>query len=117
MWEEVAVQHARAVATQLDRARQQQEAAAAAAAAMEQRVKAALAAADWTSAREHFQRELRSQPDSHEAWFGLARVHAAQGDNTLAEQALRRALAASATAGEQARYAGKLDRLKAALAH
>ena len=78
---------------------------------------AALAAADWTSAREHFQRELRSQPDSHEAWFGLARVHAAQGDNTLAEQALRRALAASATAGEQARYAGKLDRLKAALAH
>lgn len=78
---------------------------------------AALAAGDLAQARAHFQRELRSQPDAHEAWFGLARVHAAQGDKALAEQALRRALAASATAGEQARYAGKLDALKAAAAH
>lgn len=78
---------------------------------------AALADGDWTQARAHFQRELRGQPESHEAWFGLARVHAAQGDASQAEQALRRALAASATAGEQARYAGKLDRLKATLAH
>ena len=78
---------------------------------------AALADSQWALARGHFERELRSQPDSHEAWFGLARVHAAQGDGSRAEQALRRALQASATAGEQARYAGKLDRLKATLAH
>lgn len=78
---------------------------------------AALAAGDLARARAHFQRELRSQPASHEAWFGLARVHVAQGDNTQAEQALRQALAASATAGEQARYAGKLGALKAAAAH
>jgi Tfp pilus assembly protein PilF len=77
---------------------------------------AALAGGQWALARGHFERELRTQPDSHEAWFGLARVHAAQGDAARAEQALRRALAASATAGEQARYAGKLDRLKATLA-
>lgn len=82
-----------------------------------QRGQAALAAGDLAQARAHFQRELRSQPGSHEAWFGLARVHAAAGDKALAELALRRALAASATAGEQARYAGKLDALKAAAAH
>ncbi len=75
---------------------------------------AALAAQDWPGARQHFLRELRSQPDSHAAWFGLARVHLALGEPLQAEQALRRALAASATAGEQARYAGKLDALKAA---
>jgi Tfp pilus assembly protein PilF len=78
---------------------------------------AALAAGDLALARAHFQRELRSQPESHEAWFGLARVHLAQGDHAQAEQALRQALAASATVGEQARYAGKLGALKAAAAH
>jgi Tfp pilus assembly protein PilF len=78
---------------------------------------AALAAGDLAQAQAHFQRELRSQPDAHEAWFGLARVHAALGDSAQAEQALRQALAVSATAGEQARYAGKLNALKAAAAH
>ena len=78
---------------------------------------AALAAGDLALARAQFQRELRSQPGSHEAWFGLARVHVAQGDNAQAEQALRQALAASATAGEQARYAGKLGALRAAASH
>ena len=78
---------------------------------------AALAAGDWALARQHFQRQLRSQPDAHEAWFGLARVHVALGDTALAEQALRRALEASATVGEQARYAGKLDALRAAVTH
>ncbi len=77
---------------------------------------AALAAQDWARAQLHFQRELRTQPDSHEAWFGLARVHLALGDNSQAEQALRRAQAASATAGEQARYAGKLAALRAVVA-
>ncbi len=78
---------------------------------------AALAAGDLALAGVHFQRELRRQPESHEAWFGLARVHVALGDNAQAEQALRQALAASATVGEQARYAGKLGVLKAAAAH
>lgn len=78
---------------------------------------AALAAQDWVLARRHFQRELRSQPDSHEAWFGLARVHLALGDRPQAEDALRRAQAASATAGEQARYAGKLAALRALAVH
>jgi Tfp pilus assembly protein PilF len=75
---------------------------------------AALAAGDLALAQTYFQRELRRQPDAHEAWFGLARVHLAQGDGVQAEQALRRARDASATASEQARYAGKLDALKAA---
>lgn len=78
---------------------------------------AALAAQDWALARRHFQRELRSQPDSHEAWFGLARVHLALGDRPQAEEALRRAQEASATAGEQARYAGKLAALRALAVH
>lgn len=78
---------------------------------------AALAAQDWALARRHFQRELRSQPDSHEAWFGLARVHLELGDRPQAEEALRRAQEASATAGEQARYAGKLAALRALAVH
>ena len=78
---------------------------------------AALAAQDWPLARRHFQRELRNQPDSHEAWFGLARVHLALGDRASAEDALRQAQAASATAGEQARYAGKLAALRALAVH
>jgi Tfp pilus assembly protein PilF len=78
---------------------------------------AALAAGELAQARAHFQRELRRQPDAHEAWLGLARVHLALGDSAQAEQALRRALGASATVGEQARYAGKLEALKAAAAH
>ena len=78
---------------------------------------AALAAGQLAQAQASFQRELRRQPDAHEAWLGLARVHLAQGDDALAEQALRRAMGASASAGEQARYAGKLDALKAAAAH
>ena len=75
---------------------------------------AALDRGDLPGARALFQRELRRQPDAHEAWLGLARVHLAQGDSVQAEQALRRALGASATAGEQARYAGKLAALQAA---
>lgn len=78
---------------------------------------AALAAQDWPLARQHFLQELRTQPDSHEAWFGLARAHLALGDRPLAEQALREAQAASATSAERARYAGKLAALKAAAAH
>lgn len=78
---------------------------------------AALAQGDLAQARALFQRELRRQPDAHEAWLGLARVHLALGDSAQAEQALRQALGASATAGEQARYAGKLAALKAATAH
>jgi tetratricopeptide (TPR) repeat protein len=78
---------------------------------------AALAAQDWLLARRHFQRELRSQPESHEAWFGLARAQLALGDTAQAEQALRQAQQASATTGERARYAGKLDALRAAAAH
>ncbi len=78
---------------------------------------AALATGDLAQAQAHFQRALRSLSGAHEAWFGLAQVHAARGDSAQAEQALRRALAASPTAGEQARYAGKLEAMKAAAAH
>ena len=77
---------------------------------------AALAAQDWASAGQYFRLALRRQPDLHEAWFGLARVHLAQGDTTQAEQALREAQAVSVTHGERARYAGKLAALRAAAA-
>ena len=78
---------------------------------------AALAAGDWATARGHFRRELRQQHDSADAWFGLARVQLALGDAAAAEQALRQAQALSATSGERARYAGKLDALRALAAH
>ena len=78
---------------------------------------AALATQDWARARQFFQRELRVQPDSHEAWFGLARAHLALGDNAQAEHALRRAQESGATASEQARYAGKLAALRALMLH
>ncbi len=78
---------------------------------------AALAAQDWSGARRLFERELRRQPDLAEAWFGLARARLALGERAQAEQALQRARAASVTPAEQARYAGKLDALRAQAAH
>jgi tetratricopeptide (TPR) repeat protein len=78
---------------------------------------AALAAQDWAGARRLFERELRRQPDLAEAWFGLARAQLALGDRQQAEQALQRARAASLTPAEQARFAGKLDALRAQVTH
>jgi len=74
---------------------------------------AALAAQDWPLARRLFERELRRQPDLAEAWFGLARAQLALGDRREADTALQRARAASLTPAEQARFAGKLDALRA----
>lgn len=74
---------------------------------------AALAAQDWPLARRLFERELRRQPDLTEAWFGLARAQLALGDRRQADEALQRARATSLTPAEQARFAGKLDALRA----
>jgi tetratricopeptide (TPR) repeat protein len=74
---------------------------------------AAMAEGDVAKARGLFQRELRSSGPSHESYFWLARAHLALGDPASAQQALRRAMDASTTPGQQARYAGKLDALRA----
>jgi len=74
---------------------------------------AALAAGDAAQARRLFNRELQLHGASHEVYFELARAHLAAGDPGRAEQALQQAQAFSATAVQQARYAGKLAALRA----
>lgn len=73
----------------------------------------ALARGDAVAARRLLQRELASSGPSHELYLGLAQAHLALGQLAQARQALQAAADTSATPAEQARYAGKLQALRA----
>jgi tetratricopeptide (TPR) repeat protein len=74
----------------------------------------ALARGDYAAARGHFERALRRDPDYHEFHYHLALALAGLGDRRGAAEHLARAADHSTTRREQALYAGKLERLKAA---
>jgi tetratricopeptide (TPR) repeat protein len=69
---------------------------------------------DFATARDLFLRELRRQPHQHEVHFKLAIAYAGLGQTDRAAQHLKLAIGYSPTRGAQARYAGKLDRLREA---
>ena len=74
---------------------------------------AAMAEGQFARARSLFMRELANRGPSHELHYWLAQAQLALGDTALAQQSLRRAMDWSQTPGQQARYAAKLDVLKA----
>jgi len=74
---------------------------------------AAMAEGQFAKARSLFNRELANRGPSHELHYWLAQAQLALGDTVLAQQSLRRAMDWSPTPGQQARYAAKLDVLKA----
>lgn len=69
---------------------------------------------DLDKARALIDRELRRQPDQHEAHFWAAVVDATRHDAKGAEAHLRRAIEYSATPQQQARYSAKLLALREA---
>ncbi|MBL8286529.1 MAG: tetratricopeptide repeat protein [Rubrivivax sp.] len=73
----------------------------------------ALQRGEAAQARDLFQRELRVQPQQHEAHFGLAQAYAALGDARNAARHLALAAEYSPTRSARAIYAAKLDRLRA----
>ena len=76
--------------------------------------RAAMARDDPATARDHFQRALKRDPDYHEFHYWLALALAGLGDAKGASRHLSIAAENSTTRQDQALYAGKLDRLKAA---
>ena len=74
---------------------------------------AALVQGEADMASQHFRREMREHGPSPDLWLGLARAHLLRGERQQAEQALSRAAEVSGSPAEQARYAGKLDALRA----
>ncbi len=74
----------------------------------------ALAAGDFSRAREHFLRELRRQPEQHEVHFWAAVADWHLGDRSGARQHLLRARESSPTREAELRYTAKLDSLRAA---
>jgi Tfp pilus assembly protein PilF len=77
--------------------------------------RAALARGDQANAREHFERALARDPDYHEFHYWLAVALAGLGDTRGASQHLTQAMNNSTTRRDLELYAGKLDRLKAAV--
>jgi Tfp pilus assembly protein PilF len=77
--------------------------------------RAALALGDHASAREHFERALARDPDYHEFHYWLAVALAGLGDARGASKHLTLAMNNSTTRRDLELYAGKLDRLKAAV--
>lgn len=75
----------------------------------------ALQRGDAAQARDFLQRELRVQPQQHEAHFWLAQAYAALGDAGNAARHLALAAEYSPTRSARAIYAAKLDRLRATL--
>ena len=75
--------------------------------------RAAMARGDYAKAREFFQRELDRDPESHEAYFGLARLSLALGDSRAARDHLIEAMEHSNTRETKDLYAAKLARLRA----
>lgn len=73
----------------------------------------ALQRGEATEARELLQRELRAQPQQHEAHFWLAQAYAALGDARNAARHLALAAENSPTRSARAIYSAKLDRLRA----
>lgn len=80
------------------------------------RGKLALAEGDASRARALFQRELRLQPDHHEAHFWIAVAATRLGETQSAERHLRMAMENSQSQHLSARYAGKLAHLRATAA-
>jgi Flp pilus assembly protein TadD len=66
-------------------------------------------------ARQLFEAEIARSPDYHEFHFWLALAHLQLGETRAAERELQAALASSSTAAQHAIYAGKLEKLKAAV--
>lgn len=76
--------------------------------------KAALQNGDAAAAVRLFARELARDPDYHEFHFWLAKAHAQLGQWPQAGRQLELAMQSSTLRGDQALYAGKLQRLRAA---
>ena len=74
---------------------------------------AAMAEGQFAKARRLFNREQANSGPSHEVHHWLAQAQLALGDTALAQQSLRSAMDWSPTPGQQARYAAKLEWLKA----
>jgi Tfp pilus assembly protein PilF len=77
--------------------------------------RAALERGDYDAARGHFERALARDPDYHEFHYWLAVALAGQGDGRGASRHLKQAMDNSTTRRDLELYAGKLDRLKAAV--
>ncbi len=73
----------------------------------------AMTRGDFASARDHFNRELRRQPYQDEVHFWAAQASWRLGDAERAAHHLRLARDYSVTRADQARYAAKLDHLRA----
>jgi Tfp pilus assembly protein PilF len=73
----------------------------------------ALAAGEATTARALFLKELARDPDYHEFHFGLAQAEARLGNTAAARRHLERAAELSPESGTRARYAAKVERLRA----
>lgn len=69
---------------------------------------------DYQGAARLFQREIARDPDYHEFHFWLAKAHAQLGQWPQAGRQLELAMQSSTLRGDQALYAGKLQRLRAA---
>jgi tetratricopeptide (TPR) repeat protein len=78
---------------------------------------AALRAGDFGTAREMFAREVDRQPYYHEFHFWLAVAYAGLGEKEPAARQLTLARETSTTRTDQARYAAKLERIKASNVH
>ncbi len=72
----------------------------------------ALAAGEATTARALFLKEMARDPDYHEFHFGMAQAEARLGNTAAAKHHLERAAELSPEAGQRARYAAKIERLR-----
>jgi Tfp pilus assembly protein PilF len=77
----------------------------------------AMAAGDFAAATRHFERELRQQPFQDEVHFWAAQAAWRQGDHEGTARHLGQARDHSATRDNQARYAAKLEHLRAQTLH